>query len=111
MSDEAYRRRSFDAFPLFARDEPPRATPRQATRWTTQDEAFHTAPRGISERILRSLRSDGPATCDELEQRLELTHQTASAAVNALMRARSVVANGSRPTRSGRRARIWECVD
>ena len=108
MSDEAYRRRAFDGFPLFARDEPPRSTPRQATRWTTQDEAYRNAPNGVAARIVGSLRDDGPATCDELEQRLELTHQTASATVNALMRAGRVVANGSRLTRSGRRARVWE---
>lgn len=96
------------ALPLFALEEPPRRTARQRTRWATQDEAFAAAPGGVAQRILDSLRADGPATCDELEQRLTLSHQTASASVNHLMRAGILVASGSRPTRSGRRARVWE---
>jgi predicted HTH transcriptional regulator len=99
------------ALPLFARDEPPRRTANQRTRWATQDEAFASAPGGVAARLLESIRTDGPATCDELEQRLDLSHQTASASVNHLMRAGILVANGSRPTRSGRRARIWEISD
>lgn len=93
--------------PLFAVNEPPRSTARQRTRFATSDEAFRAAPSGVAARIADSLRADGPATCDELEQRLALTHQTASATVNALMRAGSIVADGSRNTRSGRRARVW----
>ena len=123
MSDNAYRPRSADlgSLPLFvpppapmaqaprlARDEPPRATARQRTRWNTQDEAYAAAPTGIAALVLASLRDDGPATCDELEQRLELTHQTCSASVNALMRRGAIIASGSRLTRSGRRARVWE---
>ena len=88
-------------------DEPPYATRRQATRWHTQDEAYRARPDGIAGRVVDSLRDDGPATCDEMEQRLQLTHQTCSAAINGLMRAGTIVADGSRPTRSGRRARLW----
>lgn len=111
MNDPTMRRgASAPALPLFALavDDPPRRTARQATRWATQDAAYADRPPGIAGRILDALR-DAPGTCDELEQRLELTHQTASAAVNALMRSGAIVADGSRPTRSGRSARVWKC--
>lgn len=123
MNDPTMRRQSTHALPpggLFAApertpvapavNEPPYATRRQSTRWATQDEAYRDRPGGIAERVVASIRVDGPATCDEMEQRLELTHQTCSAAINALMRAGAIRANGSRPTRSGRRARVWEIV-
>jgi len=93
----------------FAVNDPPRATARQATRWNTQDAAYAARPNGVAARILESLR-DSPATCDEIQQRLDMTHQTASATINALMRAGKIRANGSRPTRSGRAARVWEVV-
>ena len=92
---------------VFATDDPPRATARQRTRWATQDAAYASRPDGIVARVLDSLRTE-PATCDELEQRLELTHQTCSAAVNLAMRRGWIYAEGSRPTRSGRAARIWK---
>lgn len=104
-------RRVAPAPPAFATDDPPRRTARQATRWTTSDEAYVSAPAGIALRVLESLRDHGPATCDELEQRLGLTHQTCSAAVNAVMNSGRIVADGSRPTRSGRRARVWRVVE
>lgn len=91
-------------------DDPPYSTPKQATRWRTSDEAYRARPDGIAGRVVDSLRADGPATCDEMEMRLELTHQTCSAAINGLMRAGAIVADGSRPTRSGRRARVWRLV-
>lgn len=93
--------------PLFAVDEPPRETARQRTRFATSDEAFRAVGGTDCARIVEYLSSSGPATCDELEERLSMTHQTASARVNELMRAGVVVAEGSRPTRSGRRARVW----
>lgn len=107
-----YRPRTPEQWPglfRFAANDPPRATARQATRWDTQDAAYAARPNGVAARILESLR-DAPATCDEIQQRLDMTHQTASATINALMRAGSIRANGSRPTRSGRAARVWEVV-
>lgn len=50
---------------------------------------------------------DRGMTCDEIEAQAGLTHQTASARVNELMRARKIVACGRRLTRSGRRAITW----
>jgi hypothetical protein len=52
-------------------------------------------------------RGEYGATCDELEVALGLTHQTCSARVNELMRARAIIGTGKRPTRSGRKARVW----
>lgn len=47
-------------------------------------------------------------TCDEIEARLELRHQTASARVNELMRAERIVDSGARrKTRSNRNAVVW----
>lgn len=87
----------------------PRRTRAQRTRWSTQDAAWHEiqpALSGIGARVFDAILSS-PATCDELEARLDLTHQTCSAAVNKLMRDGRIVADGSRPTRSGRSARVW----
>ena len=110
MSDKAYRRRDLEPPPpnsLFSLVDPPRSTARQRTRWATQDEAYASRDGTQAAAILESIRQS-PATCDEIEQRLEMTHQSASAAINQLMRAGAIVANGSRKTRSGRSARVWE---
>ncbi len=88
-------------------DAPPRSTRKQSTRWDTQDAAYLAASAGAEQRIMNLLR-ERPSTCDECEARLELLHQSCSAAINKLMRLGFIVANGSRKTRSGRLARIWE---
>jgi len=89
---------------------PPRKTRGQATRWDTQDEAWSSVqPRigTINAKVLAALE-ELPSTCDELEQRLGLSHQTCSASVNNLMNVGLIVAYGYRKTRSGRSARVWE---
>jgi DNA-binding MarR family transcriptional regulator len=85
----------------------PRRTRRQETRWSTQDEAFASAPAGQATVILNFLR-ERPSTCDEVEVALGMTHQSASASVNKLMRMGLIVANGTRKTRSNRNAKVWE---
>lgn len=51
------------------------------------------------------------ATCDEIERDLGLTHQTASARVNELVKAgRLVDSDERRKTRSGRNATVWVAV-
>jgi hypothetical protein len=92
-----------------ALDDPPRQTANQRTRWATSDAAYALAAPGVAGRILDSLRAS-PATCDEIETRLNLTHQTASASINGLMRHGAIVASGARLTRSGRAARVWVAV-
>lgn len=96
----------FAPLPVFAVNDPPRETANQRTRWATSDTAYALAAPGVAGRILDSLRVS-PATCDEIEARLNLTHQTASASINGLMRHGAIVASGARPTRSGRAARVW----
>lgn len=50
----------------------------------------------------------GDATCDELEIKLGLTHQTTSARVHELMKGHHIIDSGARrPTRSGRAATVW----
>jgi hypothetical protein len=62
----------------------------------------------IQERVLSSLASDGHATDDELEQRLDLRHQTLSAARRGLVKSGLVEPSGkTRPTRSGCKATVW----
>lgn len=87
----------------------PRRTRHQRTRWATQDKAWddiQTALSGLRATVYDAIREE-PATCDELEQRLGLTHQTCSATVNHLMNSGLIVACDSRKTRSGRSARVW----
>ena len=87
-----------------AADDPPRATRAQRTRWATSDAAH--AASGSAAKILESIRQS-PATCDEIEERLQLTHQAASARINDLMRAGEIIAIGAKLTRSNRMARVW----
>lgn len=50
----------------------------------------------------------GGATCDEIERRLGMRHQTCSARVHALDRGAAIVDSGERrKTRSGRRAAVY----
>ena len=52
-------------------------------------------------RIWLHIRAVGNATCDEVEQALQLSHQTASARLNGLRHDGCVVRDGKRPTRTG----------
>jgi predicted transcriptional regulator len=46
-------------------------------------------------------------TCDEIEVKLNMTHQSASARVHELFATGRIVGQGKRKTRSGRPATIW----
>lgn len=87
----------------------PRSTPRQQTRWDTQDLAWGTAQERNQTVALMLLDSIAacPSTCDELERLHGLTHQTCSAAVNWLMRRNLIATRATRMTRSKRKARVW----
>lgn len=90
--------------------ETPRRSRRQKTRWQTQDAAYLLASPLVAGRVYAAIL-DCPSTCDEVEQRLGGTHQSISAAVNALMREGWIVPTGCRrPTRSGREAIVWKGV-
>ena len=57
-------------------------------------------------------RGDYGATDDEIEIGLELSHQTASARRNLLVKDGAVVnSDAKRPTRSGRPASVWVAVE
>ena len=62
--------------------------------------------------VLESIRRAGPIgmTCDEVEQKLGLSHQTCSARVNELDNIGFIKILGKRPTRSGRNARVYHVV-
>ncbi len=55
------------------------------------------------------LRALGPSTCDEVEARSGLAHQTCSARFNELARVGCIAKTGERrATRSGRNAWVYE---
>lgn len=59
--------------------------------------------------VLDTIRRLKGATCDRVEERLKLTHQTASARVHELMKAGDIVDSGKKAnTRSGRKAIVWK---
>jgi predicted transcriptional regulator len=76
-------------------------------------EALHSTPPAeralLRNRVLDfiGLRGADGATCDEVEQAMRLTHQTASARINELMNAGKIREGGRRKTRSGRSATVW----
>ena len=63
----------------------------------------------VRARILDRIRnSPRGATCDDLELRLGVSHQTVSAAIRAMTKAGMIVDSGEkRPTRTGRPARVY----
>ncbi len=78
-------------------------------------EAFEQTPeqrrRRDRARIERSIREDGPATCEALEERLGLSHQTCSARISEMRRGGDLVEVGRAATRSGRSARVHQMAD
>lgn len=64
----------------------------------------------LARRVLETVIRAGALgmTCDEIERVTGLPHQSASARVHELERARLIVNSGrTRATRAGRRARVW----
>lgn len=92
----------------------------------TQEALFDVSPESreaektldkeaLKARVLHFIKDRGKKgiTCDELESRLKMRHQTASARVTELKKEGLVIAIGRRPTRSGRMAAVLcaqECV-
>lgn len=69
-------------------------------------KAFQPHAGGIARKIVEALETE-PATCEELEKRLALKHQTASASLTGLLKANRVKVIGERLNESGRRARVY----
>jgi hypothetical protein len=62
-------------------------------------------------RILGWIRDHGPATCEQVEDGVGLSHQTCSARISELRRSAHLVEVGRGRTRSGRSARIHGLAD
>lgn len=74
----------------------------------TSREAYESVDtEAIGERIIRLLKQER-LTCDEIEERTGLLHQTASATLTALKNAGKIARTPEkRPTRTGRNAFVW----
>lgn len=84
-----------------------RTTERQSTRRSTSDEAHRSADVAATRKVMLDLISQRPRTCDEIVT-LGFAHQSASAAINWLMRQGNIVSSGEkRKTRMGRSAIVW----
>jgi len=73
-------------------------------------ESIEPASGTLRARVLGLIRANGTygMTCDEVEAVSQLTHQTASARINELMRLGAIVDSGRRrKTRSHRKATVW----
>ena len=94
-----------DGYPLYGGAPPhePVATSREAA------VRIETEVGRLQGQVLDALRVRGAegATDDELEVLLGLRHQTVSARRRELVLLGRVRPTGSRPTRSGRRAKVW----
>jgi hypothetical protein len=94
-------------------DIPPcgRPTERQSTRRDTQDDAYRKSDVSAKRIFMRGLIAERPRTCDEIVS-LGFAHQSASAAINWLMRKGMIVDSGERrKTRMGRRAIVWRMTE
>lgn len=83
---------------------------------TSKDAATSVAPKAAALRLRilseLQLRGDVGATCDELEQAMDLSHQTASARLRELVLKGSIVDSGvKRLTRSSRSAIVWHAKE
>lgn len=93
---------------------PPDSNATPHVRRAAPDTSHLVAPKLGSQmdRVLSAIRSLQPLTDDALEEHLGLTHQSVSAARNALVR-RGLVVDSTRrwPTRSGNKAILWVTPD
>jgi len=84
-----------------------RKTSRQSTRRDTSDAAFRASDLAAKRAVMLDLIRQRPRTCDEIVA-IGFAHQSASAAINYLMRQGHIVPSGEkRKTRMGRRAIVW----
>lgn len=80
------------------------------TSQAARDSVVSTAGE-IAQRVYEAIEAH-PSTCDELEQSLGLRHQSCSARIRDLAKAKRIIESGiTRPTRSGRQAVVWQTRD
>lgn len=79
----------------------------------TSLEAFDSIKKDLSslkERVFLVIIKENGLTCDEVELMLRLSHQTASARINDLLKENLIYDSGQRrKTRSNRNAIVWRC--
>jgi predicted transcriptional regulator len=70
------------------------------------------APFKVSTRvkIILALKTRGDQTCEELEKELQLSHQACSARISELKRDGLIRKIGTRPTRSGCQAAVYQAL-
>ena len=81
---------------------------------TSKGAAEEIAPHlgRLEQLVLDAIVMHGPQTCDELELRTGLSHQTTSARLRGLKLRHRIRATGERrPTRTGRLADVWAVVN
>jgi response regulator of citrate/malate metabolism len=78
-----------------------------ATSRAAADSMRGHAPRLKRQILAQIATADWGLTCDEVEQRTGLSHQTASARIRELLESDSLYHHGTRSTRSGRQARVY----
>lgn len=78
----------------------------------TSVEAFRGLPaETIREEVYRIIRDCGGLACEQVEDKLKMPHQTASARITELLaQGRLSVSKRLHKTRSGRNARVYEAV-
>lgn len=81
------------------------------TRDENSIEAYHStdATRGYMERLIASyIAKQGPRTCTEIEDELGLLHQSASAAIRALVKKDRLMKVGKDTNRRGRTVHVYD---
>lgn len=86
-------------------------TDRQSTRHDTSDDANRKAEKAKTAMRILSYIEKRPSTCDEIMEALGISHQTASPSINHLMREGKIIPAGTRETRTGRKAKVWQYCD
>lgn len=91
-------------------DAKPREIPPHVAAPTSREAAESIAEHApnLRARVIALIREAGGLTCDEVEERTGLRHQTAAARIREAVKAGDLADGGTtRPTRSGRKAIVW----
>ncbi len=92
-------------------NEPPQLRPAaRGTKPTSRSAAEKIGPHvdEASKRVLGAINHAGGATCDEIEIRIGMIHQSVSARISGLAAAGLIRDSGEkRPTQRGRGAIVW----
>ena len=89
--------------------------PPHASKDTSLEAAKRIVPHltALASQVWETIKGESflGATCDEIEKKLDLSHQTVSARIRELCLKKKIIDSGvRRTTRSGRRAIVWKAV-